>query len=124
MSSALIAEAIAKAEDDLGLRSSYVNNAEYPPVHFVGRDSSATHVRLDIHNAALRHLAERAAKAEAERATLVQALRRVRDEVTHARDHGSALYMLHKHTERALSAVGEDPRKGSGAYAEKGAPRG
>jgi hypothetical protein len=102
----LIAEALAAAEREIPRRGGYV-------VHSDG-----------YVDAALRHLAERAWKAEAERATLLQALRRVRDEFTHARDHGSALYLLHKHTERALRAVGEDPHKASGAYAEKAAPRG
>lgn len=102
----MVAEALAAAEREIPRRGGYV----------VYSDGYV--------DAALRHLAERVEKAEAERATLVQALRRVRDEVAHARDHGTALYMLHKHTERALNAVGEDPHKASGAYAEKGAPRG
>lgn len=50
-------------------------------------------------------------------AILVQALRRVRDEVEYARDLREAAYMADKHTTRALIAIGDtDPDAHSGAY--------
>lgn len=106
MTAALVAEALAAAERETPRRGGYV-------VYSVG-----------YVDAALRHLAERVARAEAERATLARALRRVRDEVDHARDSGTARYVAQKHVTRALVAVGEDPSKTSGAFAEKGVSRG
>jgi hypothetical protein len=50
-------------------------------------------------------------------ATLVQALRRVRDEAEYARDQRHAAHMADKHVSRALYAIGEPNIDGhSGAY--------
>lgn len=47
---------------------------------------------------------------------LVEALRRVRDEVEYGRDKREADYMADKHATRALVAVGLDPRTPSSGY--------
>lgn len=52
-------------------------------------------------------------------ALLVEALRRVRDEVEHSKDRHEAVYMAGKHAGRALFAVGANPIPPSAAYMER-----
>lgn len=54
-----------------------------------------------------------------DRALLVEAVRRMRDEVEHAKDRHEADYMVDKHAYRVLKEVGEDPRVCSSAYSER-----